>query len=200
MQELSEKLENLQVEGKSIFTEAEQNEIVKRYMNLLFLFRKRNSAPPALEKAGQLLEEVKSEMLNENLSTIQRIRFAQKKVELERFIEAQKGLGQAKLIEEAFIKIVGEFSRRKGIEYAAWRELGVSTMALKRGGMQPKSVPMAKLSDTEAMPIPNSEEWLRVYRQMDLIHKRRAQKAAKENDDSSADVVDLADSDEAARR
>lgn len=193
MPELFEKLKNLQSEGgNSVFTEAEQNEIVKRYMNVLFLLRKKDVAPSTPEKAQALLDEVIEKLKDENTGTIDRIRFAQKKVELQRFIDGQKGVGQAKLIEEAFIKIVREFSKRKGIEYAAWRELGVPTMVLKRGSMQPRSIPTAKLSDTVEVPIPDAAEYRKVFRQMDLQHRRKASKTAQENTEDAAEVIDLA--------
>jgi hypothetical protein len=38
-------------------------------------------------------------------------------------------------LEEAFVDAAGPYSERKGISYAAWRELGVSPQVLKRAGI-----------------------------------------------------------------
>jgi hypothetical protein len=38
-------------------------------------------------------------------------------------------------LESAFVKTAKSYSQRKGISYAAWRELGVSADILKKAGV-----------------------------------------------------------------
>jgi hypothetical protein len=38
-------------------------------------------------------------------------------------------------LEGDFVKVAMAYSKRKGIEYASWRELGVSADVLKRAGV-----------------------------------------------------------------
>jgi hypothetical protein len=38
--------------------------------------------------------------------------------------------------EEGFVKVVGPYSARKGLTYAAWREVGVSHGVLTKAGVQ----------------------------------------------------------------
>ena len=38
-------------------------------------------------------------------------------------------------LESAFVKTAGKYSERKGISYAAWRQLGVSADTLKKAGI-----------------------------------------------------------------
>ena len=51
--------------------------------------------------------------------------------ELER-LEAKVDLGG---LEREFVRVAKPYSERKGISYAAWRELGVSADVLKKAGI-----------------------------------------------------------------
>ncbi len=66
---------------------------------------------------------------------LQRLQLVQERMDLERQIETAGTTVDLTELEQDFVKAAAGYSERKGISYAAWRELGVSAATLKTAGI-----------------------------------------------------------------
>jgi len=68
---------------------------------------------------------------------LQRIHLMQERRNLERRIEGASAEAEDDLpeLEDAFIAVAAEYGSRKGIDYATWREAGVSAEVLQKAGI-----------------------------------------------------------------
>ena len=66
---------------------------------------------------------------------LKRVQLIQRRMELERALEALDEEVDITELENAFVDVVAAYSKRKGISYAAWREMNVPVAVLKRGGI-----------------------------------------------------------------
>jgi hypothetical protein len=77
--------------------------------------------------------------LNEQVAATQdplkRVDLTQKKLEIEESLAKAANAADAAELEDGFVATVVNYSERKGISYAAWREAGVPAAVLRRAGM-----------------------------------------------------------------
>jgi len=68
---------------------------------------------------------------------LQRVHMIQERRNLERRIEAASAEAEDDLpaLEGAFIAVAADYGARKGIDYATWREAGVSAEVLQKAGI-----------------------------------------------------------------
>ncbi len=71
----------------------------------------------------------------ESARTLQRLQLAQERMDLETELENFGSTVDLAALETSFVKTAKSYSKRKGISYTAWRELGVSPEVLKRAGI-----------------------------------------------------------------
>ena len=64
-----------------------------------------------------------------------RLHLVQEKIDLQQAIDASSTTVDLSALEDEFVAAAGPYSERKGISYAAWREMGVSAAVLKRAGV-----------------------------------------------------------------
>ena len=68
-------------------------------------------------------------------NAITRLTLVQQKLDLQKEKESLGGAVDLSKFEEAFVAAAKGYSQRKGISYAAWREVGVPADVLKRAGI-----------------------------------------------------------------
>lgn len=66
---------------------------------------------------------------------VKRLQLVQERMDLERAIEAAETTVDLTALEDDFVQAAKAYGERKGITYAAWREVGVSAALLKRAGI-----------------------------------------------------------------
>lgn len=66
---------------------------------------------------------------------LSRLHFIQERMDLEDELEAMSAKTDLTDLEKAFAKAARSYGERKGITYAAWRELGVSPEVLRKAGV-----------------------------------------------------------------
>lgn len=64
-----------------------------------------------------------------------RLQMVQEKMDLHRSIEAAETKVDLTAYEDGFVAAARDYGERKGLSYAAWREVGVSAAILKRAGI-----------------------------------------------------------------
>ena len=72
-------------------------------------------------------------------SALQQLQLVQERMDLHKELEAMGTKVDLSALETAFVKTAAQYARRKGISYAAWRELGVSADVLKKAGVSRSS-------------------------------------------------------------
>ena len=68
-------------------------------------------------------------------TALQRLQLVQERIDLERELEQLSTKVDLSALEAGFVKTAGAYSQRKGISYAAWRQLGVPADTLKKAGI-----------------------------------------------------------------
>ena len=57
-------------------------------------------------------------------------------MDIQRQLEAADSNVDLQELEDEFVKAAADYSRRKGITYAAWREAGIDPAVLRRAGIR----------------------------------------------------------------
>ena len=65
-----------------------------------------------------------------------RLQLVQERMDLQRQLEAADSSVDMQALEDEFVKAAPDYSRRKGITYAAWREAGVDPAVLRRAAIR----------------------------------------------------------------
>ena len=70
-----------------------------------------------------------------DVDAITQLKFSQERLDLSIELEAMTSAQQIGPLEKAFIKVARSYGERNGIEYSAWREIGVDPAVLKKAGI-----------------------------------------------------------------
>jgi len=112
----------------------EQSRVVKRYLEALEERRPRRGRRRTAESVRKQLAAIE-ERLSE-ADPLTRLRLLQDRIDLQKEVESTAGDVDITALEEEFVKVARSYSERKGISYAAWREIGVDAPVLKRAGIR----------------------------------------------------------------
>ncbi|MET0920989.1 MAG: hypothetical protein ABWY77_07300, partial [Acidimicrobiia bacterium] len=92
--------------------------------------RGRKRTPDSIKKR---LDAIESELAD--ASPISRLQLIQERMDLGKELATLDTKVDMSAVEAAFVKTGATYAGRKGISYAAWRELGVPADVLKRAGI-----------------------------------------------------------------
>jgi uncharacterized protein YicC (UPF0701 family) len=112
----------------------EQGRAVRRYLEALDAHkprRGRKRTPESMEKRLSAIEERLPQA-----DPLTRLQLVQERMDLQRQLEAADSNVDLQALEDEFVKAAPDYSRRKGITYAAWRETGVDPAVLRRAGIR----------------------------------------------------------------
>ena len=112
----------------------EQGRAVRRYLEALDAHkprRGRKRTPESMEKRLAAIEEKLPDA-----DPLTRLQLVQERMDLQRQLEAADSTVDMQALEDEFVKAAPDYSRRKGITYAAWREAGVDPAVLRRAGIR----------------------------------------------------------------
>lgn len=70
-----------------------------------------------------------------NADPLTRVNLVQERMDIDRELNAKQVTVDMTKLEDDFVKAAKEYGERKGISYAAWREVGVDAAVLKRAGI-----------------------------------------------------------------
>jgi uncharacterized protein YicC (UPF0701 family) len=70
-----------------------------------------------------------------DVSALQQLQMTQERMDLQKELGAMGTTVDLSSLETEFVKTAAGYSQRKGISYAAWRELGVPADVLKKAGV-----------------------------------------------------------------
>jgi hypothetical protein len=92
--------------------------------------RGRKRTPDSIAKRLTVIEKQLADA-----SSLQRLQLVQERRDLETELAGMDTTVDLTALEAAFVKVAKDYSARKGIEYASWRELGVGADVLKKAGI-----------------------------------------------------------------
>jgi hypothetical protein len=112
----------------------EQGRMVRRYLEAIEANRPkrgRKRTPDSIKKRLQTIDDSLA-----TADSLTRLQMIQERMDLQAELASKDEAVDLTALEADFVKAAGEYSRRKGISYAAWREMGVDAAVLKRAGVR----------------------------------------------------------------
>ena len=106
---------------------------VKAYLEALEQNRPKRGRKRTPESIKKRLSVIESSL--DEASPIQRLQLIQERMDLGKELATIDTKIDLTALEQGFVKTAGGYSQRKGISYAAWRELGVPADVLKRANV-----------------------------------------------------------------
>ena len=124
--------------ARTKMTEAEKTVVaaVRDYLKALEQNAPRRGRRRTPESVKRQLTVLEGEM--EGASVTKRLGLVQQRIDLEADLEALQQAGSVNLsaLETGFATHAAAYGGRRGISYAAWREIGVSSATLKSAGLR----------------------------------------------------------------
>ena len=124
--------------ARTKMTEAEKTEVaaVRDYLKALEQNAPRRGRRRTPESVERQLAVLEGEM--EGASVTKRLTLIQQRIDLEADLEALSQTASVDLsaLEAGFATHAAAYGGRRGISYAAWREIGVSSATLKSAGIR----------------------------------------------------------------
>lgn len=112
----------------------DQGRIVRAYLEAMERPR-RPGRPKTPESMARQIAQLDARLAT--ATPAERVRLIQERFDLKREHDAlvEEARVDLKVLAGAFVKVAKEYSDRKGISYAAWREAGVPAELLRRAGV-----------------------------------------------------------------
>jgi hypothetical protein len=111
----------------------EQGRAVRRYLEALEANRPKRGRKRTPESIAKRLADIEGRLAGADPLT--RLQLSQERIDLQAELETKSQAVDLSALEKDFVAAAGEYSRRKGISYAAWRESGVDPAVLKKAGI-----------------------------------------------------------------
>ena len=122
---------SMSAEHKAALAEGRaEGRAVKAYLEALEQSRPKRGRRRSPDSIKKRLAAIESELAH--ASSIQRLQLVQERMDLGKALAMMDTKVDIRALETAFTKTAAGYSERKGISYAAWRELGVPAEVLKR--------------------------------------------------------------------
>ena len=106
---------------------------VKVYLDALEQQKPRRGRKRTPDSIAKRLTAIEKQL--GDASSLQRLQLVQERRDLETELAGMDTTVDLTALEAAFVKVAKDYSARKGIEYASWRELGVGADVLKKAGV-----------------------------------------------------------------
>lgn len=114
-----------------------QGRAVRRYLEALEAHRPKRGRKRTPESIQRRITRIDGEL--ETADALKRLQLIQERLNLNAELEAASTKVDLTDLEQEFVDAAGAYSARKGISYAAWRELGVEAAVLKRAKIRRSS-------------------------------------------------------------
>ena len=124
--------------ARTKMTEAEKSEVaaIRDYLKALEQNAPQRGRKRTTESVGRQLATLEGELAG--ASVTKRLSLIQQRIDLEAELEALSQAASVDLtaLEAGFATYAAAYGGRRGISYAAWREIGVSSATLKSAGIR----------------------------------------------------------------
>ena len=124
----------MSVEHKAALAEGRnQGRSVRRYLEALDAHKPKRGRKRTADSMRKRLDRIDVELANAD--PLKRLQLIQERLDLKDELAASGEKVDLTGLEAEFVAAAAAYSTRKGISYAAWRELGVEPGVLKRAGI-----------------------------------------------------------------
>ena len=122
--------------GKMTSQEKTENKVVRDYLDALAANAPKRGRKRTAETVKARISSV-SDAMGEASAT-KRLTLVQERLDLKAELDSMNQSGSVDMdgLEAGFIKAAASYGGRRGISYAAWREVGVSAVTLKAAGIR----------------------------------------------------------------
>ena len=110
-----------------------QGRAIRAYLEALDAHRPKRGRKRTPDGMRKRLQRIDAEI--ESADPMRRLHLVQERMDLEEELAASDTKVDLGALEQEFVKAAKPYSQRKGISYAAWRELGVSAATLRAAGI-----------------------------------------------------------------
>jgi hypothetical protein len=110
-----------------------QGRAVRRYLEALEAHKPKRGRKRTSDSIQKRLGRIEVEL--GNADALKRLQLIQERLDLQAELETAETKVDLTELEKGFVDAAAAYSSRKGISYAAWRELGVDASVLKRAGI-----------------------------------------------------------------
>jgi hypothetical protein len=120
---------------EALATGREQGRIVKAYLEALESHRPKRGRKRTGDSIAKRLEAIEEDLAT--AESLRRLQLTQERLSLQDELASMSGDDGADLeaLEAQFAEVAWEYGQRKGIGYAAWREVGVPASVLRAAGI-----------------------------------------------------------------
>lgn len=125
---------NMSDEHKAALAEGRrQGRVVKAYLEALEASRPKRGRKRTEESINKRLAEIDERLVD--ASAVERLQLTQERMDLQTELEGMNNTVEVESFEDEFVQVASDYGDRKGISYAAWREVGVPAAVLRRAGI-----------------------------------------------------------------
>ena len=110
-----------------------QGRSVRRYLEALEAHKPKRGRKRTTESVQKRLDRIDVELAKAD--PLKRLQLIQERLDLKAELDTAGAKVDLSGLENEFVSAARAYSERKGISYAAWRELGVEAAVLKRAGI-----------------------------------------------------------------
>ncbi len=112
----------------------EEGRAVRRYLEALEAHKPKRGRKRSPESIKKRLDQIDDKL--DYSDPLSRVHLVQERMNLQAELAAKDAAIDLVALEEEFIKAAANYSERKGIMYAAWREAGVDAATLRQAGIR----------------------------------------------------------------
>lgn len=110
-----------------------QGRAVRRYLEALEAHKPKRGRKRTSDSIQKRLGKIDGELAGAD--PLKRLQLIQERIDLLEELETAEAKVDLTELEQGFVDAAADYSARKGISYAAWRQLGVEAAVLKRAGI-----------------------------------------------------------------
>lgn len=110
-----------------------QGRAVRTYLEALEAHKPKRGRKRTPESIQNRIKKIDADLAGAD--PLKRVQLIQERLDLTSELEASGNGIDLSALEQGFVEAADAYSQRKGITYAAWRELGVDASVLKRAGI-----------------------------------------------------------------
>lgn len=110
-----------------------QGRAVRAYLEALEAHKPKRGRKRTAESIAKRISAIDASL--DDVDALKRLQLVQERMDLEAELASMDAGSNLDELEAEFIEVAREYSQRKGISYAAFRELGVSAATLKSAGV-----------------------------------------------------------------
>jgi hypothetical protein len=110
-----------------------QGRAVRDYLEALEQHKPKRGRKRTVESIQAQLAKIEDQL--PDADPVKRLQLIQDRMDLQAELDANENKADLEALETEFVQAAKGYAERKGISYAAWRELGVEASVLKKAGI-----------------------------------------------------------------